>query len=40
MDCNTSSERMEVLKDWLHPKPPSTLLKSMNSSMKFPKALA
>lgn len=31
LDCDTIEERTDVLKDWLHPKAPGTLLKRVNS---------
>ncbi|CAE7743608.1 unnamed protein product [Symbiodinium sp. CCMP2592] len=38
LECATAEERTEVLRDWLHPKAPSTLLKRVNSLLRFHKS--
>ncbi|CAE7292334.1 unnamed protein product [Symbiodinium sp. CCMP2592] len=38
LECDTAEERTEVLRDWLHPKAPSTLLKRVNSLLRFHKS--
>ena len=38
LDCDTIEERTEVLKDWLHPKAPGTLLKRVNSLLRYHKS--
>ena len=38
LDCDTIEERTEVLKDWLRPKAPGTLLKRVNSLLRYHKS--
>ncbi|CAE7770676.1 unnamed protein product, partial [Symbiodinium necroappetens] len=38
LDCDTIDERTDVLKDWLHPKAPGTLLKRVNSLLRYHKS--